>query len=138
VKYTLTLEKEQLDIISKSLDLYARIQMGQVSQITNPYLIPLPDADYTDVENKLSELKTAMFPELPDKSYYSIKSKKVPDPVRQAVDIFEVISHRLAWDYYIPPKDDPNKKPEGDMFKNPFHWSSELDLPQIEKVGEKK
>lgn len=138
MKYTLTLEKEQLDIISKSLDLYARIQMGQVSQITNPYLIPLPDADYTDVENKLSELKTLMFPELPDKSYYSIKSKKVPDPVRQAVDIFEVISHRLAWDYYIPPKDDPNKKPEGDMFKNPFHWSSELDLPQIEKVGEKK
>ena len=134
-KYTITLEKQQLDIITKALDFYARIQLGQVSQLTNPYLIPLPDADYSDVDNKLIELKKIMFPELPEKSYYSIKSKKIADPVRQAVDIMEVISHKLAWDYYVPPKDEPQKKPEGEIFKNPFHWSSDLELPTIEKVG---
>jgi hypothetical protein len=134
-KYTLTLETEQLQVLVKSLDLYARIQMGQVSQLTNPYLIPLPDADYTDVEDKLLELKKAMFPELPEKSYYSIKSKKVADPVRQAVDMLEVINHRLAWDNFTPT--DEHDKPVGEVYKNPFHWSSEIDLPHIEKVGAK-
>ena len=134
-KYNLILENEQLQVLTKALDLYARIQMGQVSQLTNPYLIPLPDADYSDVDTKLLELKKAMFPELPEKSYYSIKSKKVADPVRQAVDILEVINHRLAWDNFTPT--DEHDKPVGDVFRNPFHWSSELDLPNIEKVGAK-
>jgi len=133
-KYQLELEKEHLEIIKKSLDLYARLQMGQLSQLTNPYLIPLQDAEYKDVEELLKELKKSMFPELPEKSFYSLKSKKISDPVRQAVDIFEVINHRLAWDNFEPPVDNPDKKPEGTMYKNPFHWSSELNLPDIKKM----
>lgn len=135
-KYQITLEKEQLEVISKALDLFARVQMGQVSELTNPYLIPLPDADYSDVETKIIELKKAMFPNLPEKSYYSIKSKYISDTIRQAVDIYEVIRHQLAMDSYEPPIDDPEHKPDGAMYKNPFHWSSELDLPKIEKIGE--
>lgn len=135
MKYNLTLDKEQLDVLQKSLDLYARIQMGQLSQLTNPYLIPLPDADYSQVEDTLKELKTKMFPELPENSYYSIKSKKIADPIRQAVDILEVINHRLAWDNFTPT--DEYDKPVGEQFKNPFHWSSDMDLPTIEKAGDK-
>lgn len=137
MKYQLTLEKEQLEVISKALDLFARVQMGQVSELTNPYLIPLPDADYANVEEKIIELKKSMFPELPEKSYYSIKSSHVSDTTRQAVDIYEVIKHQIALDEYTQPPEDPDKKPTGNVFKNPFHWSSEQELPQIKKIGEK-
>lgn len=135
-KYNLTVETDHLQVLVKALDLYARIQMGQVSQLTNPYLIPLPDADYSEVNDKIIALKKSMFPELPEKSYYSIKSKKVADTIRQAVDILEVINHKLAWDNFIP--DNDHAKPIGDVYKNPLHWSSELELPQIEKVETKK
>ena len=52
-KYTLEVDSEQLKHISKALDFFARIQTGQVSELVNPYMLPLPDADYKEVSNEI-------------------------------------------------------------------------------------
>ena len=59
-KYNLEVDSEQLKHISKALDFFARIQTGQISELVNPYMIPLPDADYKEVDSLLKELKKQM------------------------------------------------------------------------------
>jgi len=120
-KYILEASDKQLEILVKALDFYSRIQMGQVSELTNPYVIPLPDADYSDVETKVFDLKKTMFPDLDSKSYYSLNSKRLPDTVRQAVDLMETINYKIS------------EPVEGIQSTKPFHWSSEMDLPKIKK-----
>jgi len=119
-RYNLELDKKQLELIMKSLDFYSRIQMGQVSELVNPFVLPLPDANYDDVEELIIELKKAMFPNLDTNSYYAIKSNHIPDSTRQMIDIMEVIRYNL---------NDKN----GDR---PYQWSNELDAPSITKIGE--
>ena len=119
--YILEVDEEQLKHISKALDFYARIQTGQVSELVNPYMVALPDSDYKEVENILRDLKKHMFPNLPENAFYSIKSKHIQDPVRQLVDIFEVIRYELLSD-------------EEEDIKKPFNWSSQKSLPTLKKL----
>lgn len=127
-KYQLDASKEQFELIIKALDFYSRVQMGQVSELTNPYYLPLPDADYSDVEKKVLDLKKSMFPDLDDKSYYSIKSKKLPDSIRQSVDLMDIIRYRLYLD------STSEDKLENIQYQKPYHWSNEVDLAKIKKV----
>lgn len=126
MNYLLEVDEEQLKHISKALDFYARIQMGQVGELVNPYMVPLPNADYTDVEIKVKDLKASMFPDLPENAYFSVKSKQIPDTIRQMVDIFEVIKHQLIIDANTAQEEIENLKP--------FHWSTEKELPNLRKV----
>ena len=128
-RYTLEVDHEQLKHISKALDFFARIQTGQVSELVNPFMVPLPDADYKEVEEILKTLKKQMFPELPDGAYYSIKSKHITDQTRQIIDIFETIRFQLVADSENPEVVEKNIKP--------FHWSAEKPLPVITKTEEK-
>ncbi len=124
-KYTLEVDSEQLKHISKALDFYARIQTGQVSELVNPYMVPLPDADYKEVDELLKTLKKQMFPELPEGAFYSIKSKHISDQTRQMIDIFEVIRYQLMSESDSPEVVEKNVKP--------FHWAAEKPLPTIIK-----
>lgn len=128
--YSIEANTAQLELIMKALDFYSRIQMGQISELTNPYIIQLPDADYSDVDEQLIKLKKSMFPELDAKTFYSIKTKKIPDTIRQTVDILDVIRHRIAWD------DSKEEKPTGMKYNKPIHWSNEYNLIKIEKVDD--
>lgn len=125
-KYTLEVDNEQLKHISKALDFFARIQTGQVSELVNPYMVPLPDADYKEVDVLLKDLKKQMFPELPEGAFYSIKSKYISDQVRQMIDIFEVIRHQLMMDSDNQEVVEKNIKP--------FHWATDKPLPVVKKV----
>ncbi len=124
-KYTLEVDSEQLKHISKALDFYARIQTGQVSELVNPYMVQLPDADYKEVDEMLKTLKKRMFPELPEGAFYSIKSKHISDQTRQMIDIFEVIK------YQIMSESDSKEVVEKNV--KPFHWSVEKPLPVVIK-----
>jgi len=128
-QYTLEASEAQFNLIVKALDFYSRIHMGQVSELTNPFSLPLPDADYSDVDTKVIELKKSMFPELEDREFYSIRAKKLPDDVRQAVDMLETIRYRISWDTTT------EEEPQGIQYKKPFHFSSEMDLAKIKKVN---
>ncbi len=122
------MDVEQLKHISKALDFYARIQTGQISELVNPYMVPLPDADYKEVDVLLKNLKKQMFPELPEGAFYSIKSKYISDQVRQMIDMFEVIRHQLMGESEIPEVLEKNVKP--------FHWSADKPLPSLKKVDD--
>ena len=128
--YQIEATEAQLELIMKALDFYSRIQMGQVSELTNPFAIQLPDADYSQVDEQLLKLKKSMFPALDAKTFYSIKTKKIPDSIRQLVDILDVIRHKLAWDKLI------EEEPKGMQYAKPIHWSYEIDLIKIKKVDE--
>lgn len=122
MKYNLTVDSEQLQHIAKALDFYTRIQLGQLSELTNPYMLPLQDTDYETVKLLIKELKQQMFPELPEDKYHSIRSKKANDDLRQIVDIYETIRYTLAQE-----TKEPNNIPK------PYHWSGEKDLPKLIK-----
>lgn len=120
-KYNLEVDEDQLKYITKALDFFARIQTGQLSELSNPYMVPLPEADYKDVNILLQGLKGIMYPDLPEKAYYSIRSKFVSDEIRQMIDIYEVIR------YHIDTTEDKRK---------PVQWSSEKVPPKISKKEE--
>lgn len=124
--YILKLDKEQLQHISKALDFYARIQTGQVSELVNPYMVPLPNADYKDVSETVKTLKKHMFPDLPDGAYYSIRSKHISDAVRQMIDIYEVIRYQFLME-------SEEKSEEKEKQLKPVNWSSEKKLPVLRK-----
>ena len=126
--YTIEANDVQLELMMKALDFYSRIQMGQLSELTNPYIIQLPDADYSDVDEQLLKLKKSMFPELDDRTFYSIKTKKIPDTIRQTVDILDVIRYKLAWDKTL------EEAPKGMKYDKPPHWSNEQDLITITRT----
>ena len=119
-RYNLELNEKQIELIMKSLDFYSRIQMGQISELVNPFVLPLPDANYDNVEELISKLKKTMFPNLELDSYYAIKSNHIPDSTRQMIDIMEVIRYNLN-----------DKKGT-----RPYQWSNELDAPSVTKLGE--
>jgi len=126
-KFSLELDVEQLMLVSKAVDFFARIQTGQISEMINPYMVALPNADYTDIEKKIIDLKHSMFPELPENAHYSIRSKQLSDTVRQMIDIHEVIKFTI-----LPPstEEDQDNRP-----RRPFQWSTEKQLPTIKKVS---
>jgi hypothetical protein len=125
--YVLELDSDQLQLISKSLDFYARIQTGQISELINPYMVPLDNADYTNVAEKVNDLKQSMFPDLPIDAHFSIKSPRMPDTIRQMVDICEVIRYGLLVTYNsTPDTENPISKPRS--------WSVEKNLPVLKKI----
>ncbi len=115
-KYNLEIDEDQLKYISKALDFYARINTGQLSELSNPYMITLPEADYQDIEILLKGLKKIMYPDLPENAFYSIRSKLISDEIRQIIDIYEVIRHGI---------DTTENK------RKPIQWSSEKEPPKI-------
>jgi hypothetical protein len=128
--YIININVAQLELIMKALDFYSRIQMGQLSELANPYIIQLPESDYAEIDKQLLKLKKIMFPELDDKTFYSIKTKKIPDTIRQTVDILDVIRYRLAWDT------NTEETPTGMKYNKPIHWSNEHELITIKKVDD--
>lgn len=129
-KYTLEVDSEQLKHISKALDFYSRIQTGQLSELVNPYMVSLPEAEYKEVDKILKELKKQMFPNLPDGAFYSIKSKHISDSVRQMIDIFEVIRYNIITN--------SDNLELSDKVSKPFHWASDKPLPIVEKINKHK
>lgn len=122
MSYILEVDEDQLKHISKALDFYSKIQMGYLAELVNPYMIALPDADYALVDEKIKDLKKSMFPNLPENAYFSIRSKHIPDNIKQMVDIVDVINHQLKIDNNVP------------QLNKPFHWSNEKDLPILKKA----
>ena len=118
MKYNLELTETHLELIMKALDFHTRIQMGQLSELTNPYSIPLPNTDFNITDEQIYALKKEMFPELKEKELHSIKSKKLNDTIRQEVDIFEVIRYNLS---------------KSDDKPRPINWSNEQTPPILMK-----
>ena len=125
--YSLKLNEEQLNVVMKALDLYSRLQMGQVEELINPFSSPFSNrfVDRENVEKAVSVLKKEYFPELTRDSYNGIFSDKTPETSKIAYDIIQVVRNRLAYD----------KNPSGGFtvdFDDPIK-SSGQPLPEIKK-----
>jgi len=128
-QYNLSLDTEQLQLIQSALDLYSRIQTGQITELLNshsgPLSLPIAQSGAHDLEPLLLKVKAKIFPELGENySSWSINSPKhVPESARIAYDTVQVIRHKLSWDQH----------PEGGTgvsFSNPIASSSK-DLPTL-------
>jgi len=138
ILYELTINKEQAETLVKALDMYSRIGMGQLENITDHPDVHkrIMDSDIIDsipdAWSLFNKAKRVLF-DMDSNASHGIYSDGISDINRIAWDIQRVVRHRLAWDSANnPPKrnwntmmsvnyDTPNK-------------SSQLPLPTIKRV----
>lgn len=127
VKYQLTVTKEQAEIISLSVEMYARLRMGQIRNVLSD---GLPERfSWDKADTVVEEFRKNLFPELIPNQSYGVRHEEKID---EAVDIYEVIRHQLAWDRV---RDSGRESPEfhGCHYDEPFHWSKSP-LPEIARI----
>ncbi|BAT56567.1 hypothetical protein NOS3756_55790 (plasmid) [Nostoc sp. NIES-3756] len=118
---TLDLNNEQLAVVSKACELFARIHMGQLEEIAWLFS-SLPEERYQELTETLKELNT-LITQMPKQSHFGIRSEQVPKIAKSAYDIHQVISNYLAW----------KQTPQGGVggyFDSPVQYST-IPLPRI-------
>lgn len=130
----LKINETQAKTIIKALDLYSRLQMGQIHELGTPYSGPftkqIEKADKEKLEDILNELKQTLFPELSQGAFYGIFSQEVPDEAKISYDMIQVIRNHLAW----------KNNPKGGItvdFDQPLKSSKEPLIEILEKRVEK-
>jgi len=132
MKIKLTITDKQAFHIMMALNLYSRINLGQLETIQEAigpnrpekYKIPWVGTYIKQIE----ELKKLNFPELQPNESYGISQKEAPEVCREMIDIHDTIRHFLAW----------KENPEGGYtvnFNKPKNYSKD-DLPLIEEETE--
>ena len=92
---TLELTEEQARVITKALDLFMRIRMGQIDELLHICDVPL--GKMTDAREAAQALTQIIFPDMSKFSYYSIYSDKVGREGHIAHDLCTSIRHDIAW-----------------------------------------
>ena len=132
--YNLKINKKQLKVISKALDIYSRIGIGQVDEILwHPSVAKkmwVKNNNLTEnkinhklVRKMLDDIKKIVWNYDPN-TYGGISMAEEDDKV--AYDLYQVIRHKLAWE----------EKPEGGItvnFHEPMKWSKE-ELAKIKNM----
>lgn len=124
--YILKITEDQAKIISKALDLYSRIFMGQFKEILDfqfGWKMELEDHEWC---RKALQTVKRVATGLENNAYYGIFSEKISNKARAAYDIHQVIRNKLAWD----------NNPNGGItvnFDKPINTSA-MPLPDIKKV----
>lgn len=138
-KYTLTLNEEQAQIISKALDMYSRIGIGQLETvIDHPEIIKRIFDGSAQVES-FPSARNLMYPAKKILFGYDtnasagIYSREVLDCNRVAWDIKKVIDHRISWDKAGNPPERNWSTMMGVSYDDPSQ-SSEIPLPEFKKV----
>jgi len=111
-KYTLKLSESQIATVKSAMELYARLGMGQYSELM--HICP----DWKDERMREAVL---MLEKIPNRSLHTIDEK-----FRQAWDIYRVVRYRLAWDR------DPNGTSYNVEYNEPMRVAKEK-LPEISK-----
>lgn len=145
IKYTLTINTEQANILIKALDLYSRIGMGQLgSLIDHPDLFSrMMTKDgwhIMTLGDKLEPVKQELFG-LSKGCYHGIHSDQIDDSNRVAWDMLQVVRHRLAWDWAEHTgKTDGVERNWSTMmavsYDKPMKSSDKVELATIERIDE--
>jgi hypothetical protein len=128
--YHLAMTERQAQVIINALELYSRIGMGQLQEIT--YVLRMnsvPGSIDFNALDKIADLtrKASSYWMKGSGGYHGISSDKINDSFRVAWDLQQVIRYRLAWD----------RNPDGGIqvnFDDPYKTSSVEDLAVIKKV----
>lgn len=133
-EYVLEMTEKQAEVISAALEIYARIGIGQLSEV-----LEHPDvtraliasrADRGELEKLMAELKASLFG-LKENASFSIMSERVNDRNRVAWDIRNVIRHRLSWDRAWGEDGHDFKTLSGVQYDQPTRTAHSEELPQI-------
>jgi hypothetical protein len=123
-RYQLTLTEAQLLTVQNALDMYFRVGMGQLQEVTE-HLIPpgKPTDEWCYIRDTVEGLfriaKVTAMPELHPNAYYGIAAPEICDSNRVASDIHKVIRHHRAWE----------REPQGS-------WTVDFDAPELRKLSE--
>jgi hypothetical protein len=128
--YRLTLTKKQAYVIQSALESYYRMAIGQfktsIEEVWMSKIFGTENFDSRRLEDICFDLLRLFLGEdVTRGTSYSISSTEVPDNARIAVDIHQVLRHRLSYD----------RHPQGGItvnFNEPFAYSGEP-LPVIER-----
>ena len=126
LKLSIELNQKQARIIQEALDLYSRLQMGQIKEIDMFFRIRKMkgcEYDHEVAVGTLEQLKRIYFPELSRNGYYGIFGDGTPEEAKIAWDLIQSIRYTVAWKLH----------PEGGMttdFGEPIR-SSQENLPII-------
>lgn len=128
--YKITVTDEQAAVIRNALEFYARMGMGQFTEILHlTYRKDVSSADRQDARELLDRVHK-LLTKLPANAYNGILQDEVDDFFRVAWEVMQTIRHRLAWD----------ECPEGNFqyvrFDAPYKMSKDNNdpLPTIERV----
>jgi hypothetical protein len=89
-KVEVNLSKKQALIVKEALNLYSRLLMGQVEELSYFF-------GSKEISDSLSEIKSILFPELENNSYYGIYQKDCSQESKIAYDIIQVLRNKIAW-----------------------------------------
>lgn len=125
MKITIEVDEEQAKVIINSLELMARISMGQFEGVyITLWLNGSGVKNSQEVREMLKQLKRIIFPDLSETSYYGILSKEASEPAKIAWDMYQVIRNKMSW----------AKHPEGGHtvdFNEPMKVSEICELPKV-------
>lgn len=125
VAYTLTVSPEQAHVLTKALDFYARMGMGQLEEVNNVLQALHPD-NFFNLDCKLRadlmEAKSDHFNFLPGGSY-GIGNPKVPAECKTAYDLECVIRQAIA--------KQENHGSHSVWHHDPLHYNREVPLAAI-------
>lgn len=121
----------QARVLVSALDFFTRIGIGQIEEISHGIYVfgwNYPNEwmeQFNEVREILDEIKFNLIG-MPPNASYGIHSPEIPDEIRMAYDIQQVIRHRLAWD----------QEPNGGItidFDKPMQCST-VALPTIKEI----
>lgn len=96
IKIKLTLNEEQARVIINALDLYTRINIGQIRAISDVFLFRRK-WNWDEFHFYANGLKKTLFPDLQENESYGVHSSKVNESARIAWDIHQVLRHDISW-----------------------------------------
>jgi hypothetical protein len=91
---TITIPTKSAQIVAQALELYVRLNLGQLHELHNNFCDR--DYDIENLEHLLSETKMIIFPELQYNESYGIYNGKVKDDVKIAHDVYKEIKHSMC------------------------------------------
>jgi hypothetical protein len=122
-KYQIALNETQARTLMQALDMYFRVGMGQLREVTE-HLIPKKPttSEWCDIRDQvepvMARAKALAMPELHPNAYYGIYAPEIDESNRVASDLHKVIRHHLAWE----------REPKGGM-------TVDFDPPELRKVS---
>lgn len=128
-KYKLELTTEQCNTLCAALELYGRVGLGQLEVVGEHmhHLHKNKDLKVYEIRDLLANVKK-QYTNFNLGASYGVGCKDVPESFTQALDIYQVVRHRIAWDEH----------PEGGFtvnFHEPMKWGKH-ELAKIEQVKE--
>lgn len=99
LKYKLELTAEQCQTLSTALELYGRIGLGQLEVVGEHmhHLHKNKTVKTYEIRDLLADVKQR-YAGFSLGASYGAGSREVPESFNQALDMYQVVRHRLAWD----------------------------------------